>query len=496
MPCNSCDRKLVLVGKWPGTKKCPNCDRIKIVDRPLAIEISKSRLDYLDGLFVAALKTFDKNNLLARIILEREKFSRSFIDQYQVFNLRLFVTYSILIKRITVEGTSSSVVANQQNLKQLIEYFSKYIEMLTDHSYLKDRFAELQAKSNFNPEKLSIPEKLSNFSIIFNEDFIPLSQTFANNQLYNDEEARRKLEEYSKEKKEVKLKSPPTDIETFISRNYEVLTAFYCGLLKSEIPAKGVFDFSNYQKLDITPEKVMGFANVFSSPRSKNPVIVQGGMFRVWLDRIFDSNLIEMEKAFVFSEENQNTFPLFVELNDQVIVPYATAFLVSRLLYPILHKELFKRETEKRSRQLEMVRTVEAFGKAGYQYYRNLTDKKQPSMEIDGIATRNREMWIVEVKGWGIGTYFEHRKGQDWLVRDLKGIVDGLKYSTIDGIRRRQRKVGLLEKVEFAKASMSIWGFNQDDYDAVNGVIIIRDYSPISEYKGIKIRSVNQVDSL
>ena len=59
-----------------------------------------------------------------------------------------------------------------------------------------------------------------------------------------------------------------------------------------------------------------------------------------------------------------------------------------------------------------------------------------------------------------------------------------------------EEKVSLLEKLEFVKRNMSIWGFRQEDYDAVNGVIIIRDYPVMSEYEGVKIRSVNEVGSL
>lgn len=53
-----------------------------------------------------------------------------------------------------------------------------------------------------------------------------------------------------------------------------------------------------------------------------------------------------------------------------------------------------------------------------------------------------------------------------------------------------------MEKLEFVKRNMSIWGFKQEDYDTVNGVVIIRDYPPISEYEGVKIRSVNEIGSL
>jgi hypothetical protein len=466
------------------------------VNRPLAIEISKSRLDYLDGLFIDAVRKFNKNNLIAHLIWEREKFSRSFITQYQVFNISAFLSYSILIKRIMGECSfSGTITANQKYTGELVEHFSKYIQFLTDHYHLQDGFAELKAKADFRLETLSMSEKLSNFSIIVNEDIIPIYQTFANNQIYNETEAQRIYEEYSKDLKAVEHKPLALDPKTYISRNYEVLNLFYCGMLRDEIWGENVFDFANYQRVGITPDQVTAFANRFRI-FEKSPTIVDPAMFRVWLDRIFDNNLIEIEKLFVFCEENQSTFPLFVELDDRVFIPHATAYLVSRLLYPVVHKELFDAETEKRSKELEMVRVVEAFSEAGYEYSSNLTDKKQPSMQIDGIATRNRNLWVVEIKGWRTRRYFEHRKIQEWLARDLMGIIDGWKYSTIGGTQRREQKVSLLEKLEFVKKNMNIWEFKQEDYDTVKGVIIIRDYPPMTEYKGVKITSVNEVGSL
>jgi hypothetical protein len=278
MPCKLCGRKLVFIGDWPGTAKCPSCDSIRIVNRPLAIEISKSRLDYLDGLFVDVVRKFDKNNLIAHLIWEREKFSRSFIEQYQLFKMSVFLSYSILIKRIMGESSfSGAIAANQRNTGELVESFSKYIQFLTDHSHLQDGFAELKANSDFRLEPLSMSEKLSNFSIIVNEDIIPIYQTFANNQIYNDTEAQRKFEEYSKDLKAVERKPLALDPETYISRNYVVLNSFYCGMLRDEIWGKDVFDFANYQKAGITPDQVMAFTNVFQMPQ-KSPAIVDSGM--------------------------------------------------------------------------------------------------------------------------------------------------------------------------------------------------------------------------
>ncbi|MGA2785399.1 MAG: hypothetical protein ABSF09_11945 [Candidatus Bathyarchaeia archaeon] len=43
---------------------------------------------------------------------------------------------------------------------------------------------------------------------------------------------------------------------------------------------------------------------------------------------------------------------------------------------------------------------------------------------------------------------------------------------------------------------MEIWGFNPRDYDSFQGIIVIKDYPPINEYKGVRIVSVQEIDKL
>ena len=226
------------------------------------------------------------------------------------------------------------------------------------------------------------------------------------------------------------------------------------------------------------------------------PTVIDGAILLVQLDKVFDGNLLEIERLFVFNDRNQNTFPLFVELSDRILVPHRTVYLIFALLHPILHKDLFDSETRRRSKELEAVRAKQAFEGAHFEYSPNLTDKIRASLEIDGLATAKRLMLVIEVKGWGIGRYFEHKERQEWLVRDLQGIVDGWKYSTIDGKERKKPKVSLLEKIEFVKENMAIWGFDPHDYDSVKGIIVIKDYPPIGEYKGIRIISVEDIHKL
>lgn len=53
------------------------------------------------------------------------------------------------------------------------------------------------------------------------------------------------------------------------------------------------------------------------------------------------------------------------------------------LLHSLLHKDIFNQEIERRSKELESVKAKLAFESANFS---NLTDKKNATLEIDGIA--------------------------------------------------------------------------------------------------------------
>src|SRR5208282_383008 len=492
MPCKICGTELVFVGQWPGSPKCPKCDSLRILDRSSALQISRERLEYLDQLFVQSMRKFNRDQLIGHIVWAREKYARSFCEEYQFLEMSMFVSYSHLIRRLIAERDFSNlVVANDQSTEQLIDLYSTYLGHRNEDIYLQNGFAELMAKSPFDFSTLTLKQKLSNFVSVCNEKFLPIHETYANNEIYDEAAAKRKFEEYSKER-EVMMKSSkrtssvPYSPQAFIHQNFPILNSLYCGLRKNEIYAEQTFDFASYKKASISPSKLMDLVNAFPIFTDK-PTIVEGALLRVEMDKIFDGNLIEIEKALVFNQNNQETFPLLVELNDQVLIPHRTAYLVFAFLHPFLHKDLFNAETERRSKELEANKTKLAFESAGFRYYPNLTDKKKATLEIDGIAIVGRTMYVVEVKAWGMKTFFEHKEGQQRLERDLRGVVDGYKYSTIDGQPRTERIVSLQEKIQFVERNMEIWGLDPRDYDSFKGIIVIKDYPPINEYKGVRI---------
>lgn len=256
------------------------------------------------------------------------------------------------------------------------------------------------------------------------------------------------------------------------------------------------FDFSNFEGIVEEPAQIMDVANGFMMVQD-HATIAPLHEFRVGLRHIFKGKALAAEPILLFSENNTTTFPLFVLLQGSVFISHRTAFIIYLLLHPILLKNYFNDETVRISKELETKKSKEAFEKAGFRYVSNVTDRpKKPNLEIDGLAGKSGVLYVVEVKEWGLTTFYEHKNKHLQIERDLKGIVDGTKYTTKHR-KLQQRKIpSLLDKMEYIRENMQKHGFNPSEFKAVEGVIVIEDFPPISEYKGIRIIGLGDVSSL
>jgi len=356
------------------------------------------------------------------------------------------------------------------------------------------------AKQPFDPRNLTIQKKLSQFRIMYTEDYSRLIRTFANNEIYSEEEGRRKMREYRKEWEMIKRledfsKKVSYSPEELVKKFYPELNRLYCGLLKNVVYAS-TFDFSNYRGVIKDPAEIMELANGFALVRDYITV-TPCSEFECVLTRVFGDRMREAKDALLFSETNDKVFPLFVLLDDHVFISHRTSFLVYFLLHPIIFKDIFDSETVRRSKELEASRARDAFEKAAFKYVPNVKDNdKDPGLQIDGLAGKESVVFVVEVKSWGLTTFYEHRNKHRYLERDLKGVVDGIEYTTKEGKLYERKIPSLLEKIEYVKNKMRDHGFDPSVFWVVKGVIVIEDYPPIDEYKGVKMIGLQDISKL
>ena len=483
MPCNTCGSLLVRKNE---KILCPKCNNIQLLERKETINVLRTNMDEVeDALVNLTKKRVDKNKLLYELVWEREKFSRDFFEAYKGFDITKFLTLNFLIFGLMKEPFQGNRIPSDEEVEDIIKAFSKYIVMKNDYLLFKNGLAEA-LKPN------------GKIRIIVNERYFPIIKSYENNliMIKLSARARETARQFKKTfdlifKKEPRsyLKFTPKE---YVEHFYPTINQFYCALLRNEVYDEVFGLLKKYHEISITPGKLMDFVNSYQLfPGTLSFTTIEEFIFRA--KKHFGMKDDHIKRSLVFSENNTSNFPMFVTIDDTVCISHRTAFLIYILLHAIVYKELFDGETEKRSKEFEKNEVKKKFESIGWTYFPNLTDKKQPSIEIDGIATFEREMLVVECKGWrSIRPFYEYDKIQEYLIRDVKGIVNGQKFTK--GVPKKIPS--LIEKVSFVKGNMFVWGFNPKDYDKVNGIIVMRGFPPIREYRGIQIISINEIKEL
>ncbi|OGH05746.1 MAG: hypothetical protein A2W22_02350 [Candidatus Levybacteria bacterium RBG_16_35_11] len=477
MPCEVCNSILIRLN----TKVlCPVCNNIPLLNRDNTIPILEKNLHEVENALIDLMKkNIDKNRLLVKLIWERERFARDFFEAYKEFDTTRFLTLNLLIfklMRITFDGNR---IPSNEEVEEIIDAFSEYIQMKNHFLLYKNELAEA----------LKVDDKIR---IIQNERYFPILSSYEDNLIMSKMRIGETVEKYKKVF-DFLTKSQParpvsyTPIE-FVEHFYSMILQFYCTLLRNETFDEVFGLLSSYKELSITPGKLMDFVNSYQLyPEVETVTSLEE--FVCNAEKHFNMKKEDVEQILVFNEKNTCIFPIFISINDTVHISHRTSFLIYIFLHSIVYKDMFDAETEKRSKAFENEEVKKKFETINWTYFPNLKDKKQPSIEIDGIATFKRKILVVECKGWTIRPFYEYAKIQGYLIRDIKGIVDGEKFTG----EELKKIPSLLEKVSFVRDNMSIWGLSPSDYDEINGIIVMRGSPPIKEYKGIQILSINNI---
>jgi hypothetical protein len=165
---------------------------------------------------------------------------------------------------------------------------------------------------------------------------------------------------------------------------------------------------------------------------------------------------------------------------------------------------LFKKEKDLLSDQFEKVDVPKEFHENGFNVRVNIV--KKGSLQIDTIAWDNNIIYVIETKLWDVNKFFEHRKIHNQRERDLKGIVDGYKYTheisktipsliyKINYVKENLLKIlsGYEETVIFPDHDTVV---NNNDKEVV-GLIVTKSYPPIKEYKGVRMIGFKEINDL
>lgn len=480
MPCNKCGQLLVRDNK---KIFCPTCEGLELLERNTTVELLEQNLIEVEqAVFKIAKSRLSKTKLLEKLAWKREEFSRMFFENYQEFDIIKFLSFNLLIFRLVKEDFTGKLIPSDQEVNDLINAYNNFLHMNHELLLFKNGLAEA---TKTGTKIRTMP----------NEKYFSIEKSYEINDILAKSKASGKLKEYKllfdliyKSAPQIKVRYTP---EKFIHRIFSGVNQFYSSLLRNEFFDEVFGLLLEFKKIDVPPGKLMDLVNsfpLFDGTLTFIPKV----HFINQTKKIFQIDNETVSSKVIFSEANFSIFPLFILSGDAVCISHRTSFLIYILLYPLFYTQIFNRERERRGKEFEKVEIKKKFEDIGWKYFPNPTIGKVSHLEIDGIATFDRKMLIIECKSWNpIRPFYEYESIQEYLLRDLKGIVVGIKYT-----KNKPKTIpSLIEKINFVKNQGEKIGYNIDDYDQINGLIVIRGYPPIKDYKGIKILSIDQIDA-
>jgi len=496
MICKTCSSNVLLRGDSP---ICPKCNNLKILSKETALKVVKKQVDWFNKGFYDVLKTFQKDRLIVWLLGEREKFSTAFFVDKPAIQLDSFLAMNVLIKRVMKEGNNSGEKeADEENTQQLIDLFSSFVGVAERYHIINEGFGFYIYEEEFKIDDLDMKTLMSNFKILYSSEWQDILKTFGNNLVMSGSEGDKYFEKYGEEYEKVKDIPPnPQQLspEETISKLFPAFQSFFVSLTKNNLFAEQ-FDLTKLKESNLSPEKLLEILKSFDqqtglmSMRSKNNFMKTiKKIFRGYREQV-------IFKKLVFSESNQGIFPLFVQIGDNILTSPYFMRLLSVYYYPIYYKTLFDNEIRKRGNIFENREVPKKFESNGFTTCPPFKDKKNATLEIDGLAWKGDTLFVIECKVWDIKSYFEHKRIHLYRERDLGGIVDGKEYSNKNGSIVSKDKPSLPKKVNFVKENLEKFCPDHKQIKKIQGIIVIKSQPPIGSYKGIKIMSSEEIESL
>lgn len=476
MPCPKCGTLAIQFGAYT---VCPACEKIPLLKRREAIFNLLRNEEQIELAVFQIMRTkLYKNDLLMKLLWAREDFCRSLYEKYQVLDTNKFLSSNLLILRITRDNLFSGTIKGTENdVESIVNGFKRLIESKETRLILMQGLGE--------PFQL-----FDKIHVLFNERYFPILATYEDNDIWQQPKANMKIDEYSKileiemKKEYPKEKYSP---KRFVEVYFPLIHQFYCCFLRNEI-YREVFGLLGNYKADVNPQMLLNFVN--SYPMNEKALFHTSlPEFITRAKKYFGLPRMKIKELLLFNEKNTNTFPLFLEINGRVYISHRTSLFLVILLHAIIYKDLFDQETVKQSREFEKQEVKESFEKIGWSYLTNRKDKKKSTIEIDRIAISKNRIVVIECKGWKLKPFYEYQTQQDYLIRDIKGIIIGEKYTN-----KTPKKIpSLIEKLNYVRANLQLWGLDKTQCYTIDGIVVLRHSPPILEYKGIHVLGIKEI---
>jgi len=496
MTCQKCGTRQILED---GELICPKCENIDFLAKEIAIKVAQAQIDWFDKGFKQVLGRFNKRRLLVWLFGYREKMANPFFKGVPRIDLGQFLSVNVLIKRVMEDyELPGDEEANEENTPELIDAFEGYIQVSERKYRIEEDFGHYVAKEDFDLKGIDKDTLMSNFKFGINEDYIHVLESFEDNLIMGKDTADIFYEKHKQDYERIQKSKPdPVEMtrEETISALFPLFQSIFGALKKNKLYAD-TFNLKYLKEANISPSFILDFIKRFPQESGVMTRTIPREFKRVVRTKFRDKDRNVIYNNLVFSSENKGVFPFFLKIDEYIFISHNFIRQMGLFYYPFYYDELFKEEIDKNSKHFEEELVPNQLEQLGFKVKPNISDKKNQTLQIDQIAWKDKTVYVIETKVWDLKPYFEHRRIHNYRERDLKGVVDGKKYSTIDGEERIKDIPSLLSKIKYVKEHISELCADYKSIVEFKGVVVTKSYPTIKEYKNVTFLGFGNLKNL
>lgn len=467
---------------------CPNCERYTVLDDISAQEVVSKRLEIIKRKWKEAIIDMDKMEMLEYVFRDRARKFDEFLGSSYVLNTVDIVAKTQLMQEIMKMKNVDETRSKKPIKFEVLNMYEFIINEKRYHRHIKSGLVKILYYTKYRADHMTEKELLNCFQPCYTEEYIMLKNMHKKNNLMTSEEAenivkkdRQKIEEIKKRHKP-KSQTP----EERIKNGYDVIHMCHTNLLQDDV-FLSVFNLEPCKKIITNPDQLEKFVLTTFGERNR----CSETEFLSNAHNIFKKNIKTLKKSLLFEESNPDIFPWFLKITNNskknVLIDHSMTRIIHLMLHAVILKKEFDEETAKRGKEFEII-TRKIFEKHGFKYFKNIIKKNK--MEIDGIAVRDDYCFVIEVKGKIIPILSMEQTRRATLRRDLKGIVDGYKYTH----KIRKKKPSMIEKMEHVKQNYEKFGMSDRDKMNFHGVVVTRFYQGLPEYNDVKFITYDELE--
>lgn len=496
MVCQKCKTRQIL---QEDDLICPKCGNIDLLSKDIAIQIAQKQIDWFDNGFKQVLGKFNKRRLLVWLFGLRERMATDFFNGIPSIELSKFLSVNVLIKRVMQDyELPGDEEANEKNTPEMIDLFTAYVQVSERKYLIEEDFGHYTAIEDFNLDNINRDKLMSNFKFRINEDYIPILESFEDNLIMNKESAEKFLEKHKKDYEKIQKSKPnPVDRtpEETIKTLFPTLQSIFGALTKNKLYAE-TFNLEYLKEKDISPKFFLEFIKKFEQQSGLMTQTTAKQFKRVIRTKFRDMNKNMVYGSMVMTPNNQGIFPFFMDVDNHLFISHNFIRQMGLFYYPFYYTDLYKNAIDEHSKDFEKILVPKRLTELDFKVISDYKDKKSASLQIDQIAWKGKKLFVIETKVWDLKPYFEHRRIHGQRERDLKGVVDGKKYSYIDGEERIKNIPSLLDKIKHVEENLPEICEDHLQIKEIKGIVVTKSHPTIADYKGVTFLGFGRLSTL